>query len=132
MLTLIMYPLVALSMLHLCSAHIVNVEARDGNDPVDLAALSSEINAEFPTADLGDILQTFNDVLSGLTSFGITPTSFPNFTDYARTAKPTASVFTGPYVSDVVQAYSSFISTRSSGQGFSFAGKSSWAKQGPM
>jgi hypothetical protein len=63
-----------------------------------------------------------NNLQSGLTSLGVTLTSFlPDPSSFARTAQP-GSAYSGPYVSDIIKSFSEYTKTRtdSSGSVFSF------------
>ena len=96
--------------------------ARPNKRDDDLASISAEINSEFPSIDIGGLQATVDSLLNGISSDypSLSISTLPDYSDYAKSEKPTASVFTGPYVSDIVQSFSQFNKTRISGQTFSF------------
>ena len=79
-------------------------------------------NGDTSSFDYGALASNINGFQSGLTSLGVTLTSFlPDPSSFAETAQP-GSTYAGPFVSDIISSYSEYTETRtdSSGSVFSF------------
>ena len=94
----------------------------------ELSSISADINSEYPTDfdDLNSIIASANSIYSDVATAypSLTISSIPQYTEVENTGVPTAGVYTGPYVSNIAQTYSSFIETRTPSQQFSVQGMS--------
>ena len=115
--------LCALYMLHLVQSHDVGPQRRQ--EPIDFSSNTDQPKTTTSAIDIGDVAKSIIDFTTALSGQNIVIGNIPAFNDFTKTAPPTAD-FTSLYVSGVVQAISSFLETRSSGQkdGFSFPCKS--------